>query len=227
MGINGKAGHGRGNNRKRPFRRRENDGEAWQKGNFTGWESNHQTAGKWAETGNEHGKAQGRAPENQGNKNTAHKKNAGERAPYFERPKWVPPKVKTDPLPVSNCAWCGKPIRDISSAIADKDTGAPVHFDCVISRITFGEKLEKGETVTYIGGGRFGIVSFDSSLQQKESGAKVQGGMQAAGRQDPDRKFTGPPATGRDFIIKKIIEWEDLDKRAEWRSLICNLFSDI
>jgi hypothetical protein len=89
----------------------------------------------------------------------------------------------------------------MSSAIADKDTGVPVHFDCVTARITFGEKLEKGETVAYIGGGRFGVISFvNSGVSQN----KTEHG---------------------DFTIKRIIEWESKDKRAEWRSVICDHFS--
>ena len=228
MGINGKAGHGRGNNRKRPFRRRENDSDVWQKGNFTGWESNRQIADTRPEMGGEPGKISSRAPENQNNKNITHKKGTDrpERASYLERPKWTPPKMKTDPLPVSSCHWCGKPIRDMSSAIADKDSGAPVHFDCVISRITFGEKLEKDEAVTYIGGGRFGVITFnDCSSQHKDSNIKSQGNLQNTGRQDPNRRPLVPNASGSDFIIKKIIEWEDKDKRAEWRAAICDQYS--
>ena len=219
MGINGKAGHGRGNNRKRPFKRRENDSEVWQKGNLNGWESSHQTV-----TNRPEGdvKTHNRTSENLANRNSGNRK-SGDRAAYYERPKWTPPKIKTEPLPISDCAWCGKPIRDISAAIADKDTGAPVHFDCVISRITFGERLEKGETVTYIGGGRFGIVCFDTpAAQNKDAQAKSPGSMQA--RQEPDRKIAAPPAN-RDFNIKKIIEWENKDKRAEWRSVICDHYS--
>ena len=229
MGINGKAGHGRGNNRKRPFKRRENDNDIWQKGNLTGWESNRQAAGKKPETVDEHGKASGRNLENQNNRNTGHKKTGdrGEKA-YFERPKWVPAKIKTEPLPVSVCPWCGKPIRDISSAIADKDSGAPVHFDCVISRITFGERLEKGEAVTYIGGGRFGIVSFSNPvIHNRDPHAKPPGNPPAAGRQDPDRRLAPPQPASRDFVIKKIIEWENKDDRAEWRSVICDYYSVI
>ena len=234
MGINGKAGHGRGNNRKRPHKRRENDNEVWQKGNYSGWESNRQVTSRRSEMGGEQGKASGRISEQQAGKSSNHKRNGerGERTPYFERPKWIPPKMNTDPLPVSDCPWCGKPIRDMSSAIADKDTGAPVHFDCVVSRITFGEKLEKGDTVTYIGGGRFGIISFDGSSMHtkdsnKDSNAKPQGNQQASGRQEPDRKPSASSQTNRDFIIKKIIEWESNGSRADWRSAICDHFSVI
>jgi hypothetical protein len=99
------------------------------------------------------------------------------------------------------------------SAIADKDTGVPVHFDCVSARIAFGEKLEKGETVAYIGGGRFGIVSFGGSAQGK------------TGAPQENRQERNSPQAARDFSIRKIIEWEKMDKRAEWRSLICEHYS--
>ncbi|MDR0496889.1 MAG: hypothetical protein LBH42_04680 [Treponema sp.] len=209
MSNNGKAGHGRGNNRKRPFRRRENDNDTWQKGDFSGWGSSRQV--KRSESGQDQGKNPGRSSENQTNQTNQNKsgKKSGdrpERGPYFERPKWIPPKLSTNPLPVSDCPWCGKPIRDMSSAIADKDTGVPVHFDCVISRITFGEKLEKGDTVSYIGGGRFGIVCLGSS--SRDSHGKVSDSVQ-----------------NRDFSIKKIIEWENKDKRSDWRSAICEHYS--
>jgi hypothetical protein len=98
-------------------------------------------------------------------------------------------------LPIPDCPWCGKPIQDISLAISDKDTGVPVHFECVVTRITGGEILEKGDVVTYIGGGRFGVVCFGGSGDSH--------------------------LASRDFRIKKIIEWENKDKRAEWRSVIC------
>ena len=190
MSSSGKAGNGRGNNRKKPFRRHNND--TWQEKDFSGRNPGGDPRS---------GRPQSGTPA-KGN-NASHKKGAenvrGERPSYVERPKWIPPKINTEPLPVSDCPWCGKPIRDISSAIADKDTGSPVHFDCVTSRIAFGERLEKGDTVVYIGGGRFGIVSFGSA--------------------------EGAPVTERGFSIKKIIEWENKDKRAEWRSVICDHFS--
>jgi len=192
MSSNGRAGNGRGNNRRKPYRRRDNDSETWQKGTSA--------PGNNASSKNETsaaGEAQNRSsPNKKNNENTR-----VERGPYFERPRWVPPKMNTDPLPVSVCPWCGKPIRDISSAIADKDTGVPVHFDCVTSRITFGEKLEKGETVAYIGGGRFGVICFNS---QGTSNNKTE---------------------SREFTIKKIIEWENKEARAEWRSAISDQYT--
>ena len=215
MSGSGKAGSGSGNSRRRSARRRDKDNN-----NRHGGNDSHGTGAY--ENGNSRGdsqKARGRAglggenrpgrnpagPENQGRHNpSALPKRGGDnyrrdKAPFFDRPKWVPPKISTEPLPVPDCPWCGKPIRDISLAIADKDSGAPVHFECVATRIAGGEILEKGDVVTYIGGGRFGIVYFSGS-----------------GNSQPSR---------RDFKIKKIIEWENKDKRAEWRSLICDRYS--
>jgi hypothetical protein len=106
-----------------------------------------------------------------------------------------------EPLPVLDCPWCGKPIRDLSSAIADRDTGVPVHFDCVAAKISQEESLERGDTVTYIGGGRFGIVHFSGSENRGRGG------------------------DGKTFKIKKIIEWENKDSRAEWRSTVSDHYS--
>jgi len=203
MKGSGKAGNG-GNNRRRSSRRRDkgtpNRQEAY--GNDTTYVN-----GTFRNPAGETQKPRGRQyPENQFrpvNRPGSSKKGGGnprkENPPLFDRPKWVPPKINTEPLPVPDCPWCGKPIRDISLAIADKDTGAPVHFECVTTRIAGGEILEKGEVITYIGAGRFGIVYFNGSGNSR-------------------------PAS-RDFKIKKIIEWEDKDKKAEWRSLICERYS--
>jgi hypothetical protein len=103
--------------------------------------------------------------------------------------------MSTEPIPVPECPYCGKPIRDLAAAFSDKSSGEAVHFDCVISRIVENETLERGDTVTYIGGGRFGIVHFANS-------------------QDT-----------RNFTIKKIFEWEDKENRAEWRGSLADHYS--
>ena len=191
MSGSGKAGNGRGNNRKR-FRRRGNDNKTWQEADAS------QRSGFFDKGAGGERKASGRG--NFPKRNTDNPRL--DRAPLIERPKWVPPKINTEPLPVPDCSWCGKPIRDIFSAIADKDTGAPLHFDCVAAKISAGEILSGNETVVYIGGGRFGIVN------QNSQGKPVHG-----------------QAENSDFRIKKIIEWENRENKAEWRSLICEHYS--
>ncbi|MDR2630191.1 MAG: hypothetical protein LBC60_04640 [Spirochaetaceae bacterium] len=112
-----------------------------------------------------------------------------------ERLKWSPPKMSTEPILSVNCPYCGKPIKDMSTALTDKNTGEPVHFDCVIGKIGEYEPLEKGEVIAYIGGGRFGVVCFNQSQNS------------------------------RNFTIKKILEWEDKENRAEWRKTIADHYS--
>ena len=117
------------------------------------------------------------------------------RGGFIERLRWTPPEPPADPLPAADCPWCGKPIRDMSSAITETGSGQPVHFDCVIQRLGSSEKLESGDSISYIGGGRFAVVHFGSA-----------------------------PGS-RKFVIKKIFEWENKENRSEWRKSICNHFS--
>lgn len=194
MSGSGRADSGRGNNRRRPFRRRNSNSEEGLDSLHKNGNSHNNNPIKTLQKPQEK-KGQGKWQDDyrrNPNKNTENPRN--EKAVNADRPKWVPPKVNTDPLPVPDCPYCGKSIRDISQAVSDRNTGIPVHFDCVVNRITEGEKLEKDDSITYIGGGRFGIVSF-------------------IGRAE--------------FKIKKIIEWEATDKRAEWRSEICEHYSAI
>jgi hypothetical protein len=112
-----------------------------------------------------------------------------------ERPTWTAPVLGDNPITTPDCPWCGKPITDITAAITDKETGLPVHFDCVIARISTMETLDNNDSVCYIGGGRFGIVHYNN-----------------------------PPDT-RNFTIKKIFEWEAKDTNTEWRKPISEYFS--
>lgn len=186
------SGSGKGgNNRRRPFRRRDNGGQDNANRRVSGGRSSPQD---------------GQSRQNQNSHGSQHRNNDSfrldkNRGLITERPKWTPPKMSTEPLPVPNCPWCGRPIKDLASAIADRDTGLPVHFDCVAARIAQKEILEKGDSITYIGGGRFGIISFERS-------------------EIPDRG-----GDGKTFKIKKIIEWENKDDRAEWRSTISDHYS--
>ena len=105
----------------------------------------------------------------------------------YDRPKWTAPKPPALSVSEASCPWCEKPIKDMASAIADPASGSPVHFDCVMSRITEREPLEAGETISYIGGGRFGVVHYSN------------------------------PNDVSSFTIKRIFEWEKKEDRSEWR----------
>jgi hypothetical protein len=174
---NGKGGGERG--RRRPWKRGGRDGENWRE--------KDEASKNRAPQGGKKGDSSPRKND--------HPRFDRSRGVIHERPKWAPPQQLTDPLPVPDCPWCGKPIKDITSAIADKDSGAPLHFDCVIARLSEQEHLEQGENIAYIGGGRFGIV------------------------------YYAYPQDTRSFTIKKILEWENKDSRAEWRGNISDHYS--
>jgi hypothetical protein len=114
---------------------------------------------------------------------------------YYDRPRWSAPAPAPLPTAKSECPRCGKPIEDIASARGDRESGGPVHFDCALNRIAEGEDLGEGDKVVYIGGGRFGVVHFDN------------------------------PQDTRRFQIKKTIQWEEKDKRSEWRRTLADHFS--
>ncbi len=95
------------------------------------------------------------------------------------------------------CPMCGQPITDISSALTDKNSDSPVHFDCALHEVESKENLGEKEKIAYIGQGRFGLLYFENPRDQ--------------------RKFT----------IKKIIEWEDREKENKWRDELSGLYSQI
>jgi len=128
-------------------------------------------------------------------KNILEEKHEKNRVIQPERSQWSAPQQPANPITTPDCPWCGKQINDITTAITDKDSGHPVHFDCVLARITEMENLETNDTVCYIGGGRFGVVHYNN-----------------------------PPDT-RNFTIKKIYEWEAKDSNNEWRKPISEYFS--
>ncbi|MCL2600608.1 MAG: hypothetical protein FWD88_05455 [Treponema sp.] len=120
---------------------------------------------------------------------------ARKRVSSVDRPKWSPPQPPALDLVPALCIRCEKPIKEFSTALLDPETGQSLHFDCAISQIAEKEKLEKGDTVGYIGGGRFGIINFGNSQDTRK------------------------------FRIKKIFEWENKETRSEWRVALCEHFS--
>ena len=128
---------------------------------------------------------------------------------YIERP--IEPIKPYEGEPV-DCSFCGKPVTEFASALADKTTDKPVHFDCVLDYLTEHETLSAGQSISYIGQGRFAVIS-------SKAPASVQGtpaaGSVAAG---------APPPR---FVIERIIEWEPRDKKYEWRANIADAYSKI
>jgi hypothetical protein len=102
---------------------------------------------------------------------------------------------KTANQPV--CPICGKPILELSSAIGNRGSGEPIHFDCAIDLLAKEETLAEGDKIIYIGQGRFGVVNIPNPHDQKH------------------------------FTIKKVIDWEAKDSRSVWRDQMSDLYSQI
>lgn len=95
------------------------------------------------------------------------------------------------------CPLCNQPITEIASAMTDKATGSPAHFDCVLTKVKESEPVSENEKISYIGQGRFAVLYYENPRDQRK------------------------------FSIKKIIEWEDREKKSEWREEISELYSKI
>ena len=66
------------------------------------------------------------------------------------------------------CPKCNMPITDVSSAMADKSTGKPVHFDCVLNQLKENEPVGENEKIAYIGQGRFAVLYYENPRDQKK-----------------------------------------------------------
>lgn len=95
------------------------------------------------------------------------------------------------------CPICNQPINDIASAMADKASGNPIHFECALEKVKSEEPTGENEKIAYIGQGRFAVIYFENPRDQ------------------------------RHFSIKKIIEWEDREQKAGWRDEVSGLYSQI
>lgn len=95
------------------------------------------------------------------------------------------------------CPKCNERITDMASAICDKASGQPMHFECVMKMLESSETVGQNEKIAYIGQGRFAILYYENMRDQ------------------------------RHFQIKKTIEFEDRDKRAAWRDEMSSLYSQV
>ncbi|MDR2510456.1 MAG: hypothetical protein LBC77_07425 [Spirochaetaceae bacterium] len=107
------------------------------------------------------GNSQGKGRGAKGRRNNKSKQEAAKR-PGPARQKWTPPPLLTTPIPQPLCRICSKPIKDLVSAFADTASGGAVHFDCARSSVIKRETLSEGDVVSYIGGGRFAVIYFES-----------------------------------------------------------------
>lgn len=128
---------------------------------------------------------------------------------YTERPSERIKLYEGEPV---ECSFCGKPVTDVASALADKTTDKPVHFDCVLDYLAEHETLSAGQSISYIGQGRFAVIS--SKVPASVQGTSAAGAV-ASGAPSPR------------FVIERIIEWEPRDKKYEWRANIADAYSKI
>lgn len=112
-----------------------------------------------------------------------------------KRPVWTPPETVEPDLPALLCSHCGKAIEDYAQAIGDATSSVFWHFDCAIAHLAEEERLHDDEKIAYIGAGRFAVVHF------------------------PD------PRDSLHFQIRRILPWEDKDKRPEWRVELAGKYS--
>lgn len=133
---------------------------------------------------------------------------------YTERPIERIKLYEGEPV---ECSFCGKPVTDVASALADKTTDKPVHFDCVLDYLAEHETLSAGQSISYIGQGRFAVISSKApaSVQGTSAAGVAAAGLVAAGAPSPR------------FVIERIIEWEPRDKKYEWRANIADAYSKV
>jgi hypothetical protein len=101
----------------------------------------------------------------------------------------VPARDVENARPAPACPICEKPVSDLVSAIAHRETGAPVHFECVLRWLGDAEKILPDERLVYLGNGAFGVTAANLGGNQR-------------------------------IAIKRMIQYEQKDKKPEWRKEI-------
>ncbi len=94
-----------------------------------------------------------------------------------------PPQV----LPAPDCPICGKPVRELASALTHRASRQPAHFDCIVRELRDSTEIAPQEKLCYLGAGSFGILEFR------------------------------PPGGPSKFVIKKRIQYEEKEFPQEWK----------
>jgi hypothetical protein len=82
--------------------------------------------------------------------------------PVMQRGVNAPPQklqAERPPQELKICAVCGKPVFDLTGAVASREDGEPIHFDCALEILSKEEKLTPDEKLVYIGSGFFGVCA--------------------------------------------------------------------
>ena len=100
-----------------------------------------------------------------------------------------PPRPEPQ-LVFPDCPVCGKPMRDLASALTHRASRKPAHFECIVRELQESNEITQQERLCYLGGGSFGILEF----------------RQAGGSSK--------------FIIRKRIQYEEKENPQEWKKLL-------
>jgi hypothetical protein len=109
----------------------------------------------------------------------------GRPAPAPQEPVAVAP-----PIPAPDCPVCGKPVRELASALTHRVSRQPAHFDCVMRELRESNEVAPQEKICYLGGGSFGILEFR------------------------------PQGSANRFVIRKRIQYEEKEIPQEWKKLL-------
>ena len=101
-------------------------------------------------------------------------------------PQYEPPVARIAP----DCPVCGKPVRELPSALTHRVTGKPAHFECILKELRDANELAPQEKLCYLGGGTFGILQFR------------------------------PAGSATRFTIRKRISYEEKDTPQDWKKTL-------
>jgi hypothetical protein len=91
------------------------------------------------------------------------------------------------PMVFPDCPVCGKPVRELASALTHRVSRVPAHFDCVVRELRDTNEMTPQEKLCYLGGGTFGILEFR------------------------------PPGGPSRFVIKRRIQYEEKEAPQDWK----------
>lgn len=94
-------------------------------------------------------------------------------------------RVERPKQELKTCKICGKPIFDLAGALASREDGEPIHFDCAMEILAKEEHLASDEKLMYIGSGQFGVCAHTAG-GKLEIRRKIR--WEAAGTPQPWRK---------------------------------------
>jgi hypothetical protein len=105
--------------------------------------------------------------------------------------------IKSFKKNVRICPHCNAPIDLLATALLDRKTGEPIHFECALDILAKQEHCSPSERIAYIGNGKFAVVLAETLGDNNH------------------------------IAIRKIILWEPPDQDVPWRDEMAGLFSQV